>query len=202
MTFFYKIVSKTCKIYTNMFYKVKVIGLENIPDNEACILACNHKSNLDPIFIAGLIDKRPIRCIAKKELWDNKFLGLILSKLGIIGINRDKPELSTIKTILKALKNEEIIGIFPEGTRHKDLNSFAEAKAGLGMFAVKGKTSIIPISLVTNYKLFSNLTIYIDKPIYCNESGEKLNTDDFAKISNDVMEKIKDNYFDIKNSLK
>ena len=196
---FYNVITKIFKIYTKTFYKVEIKGLENLPEEGPYIIACNHKSNLDAIFVSGLINHKKLRCVSKKELFNNKILAFILDKLGVIPINRDNPDISSIKTILKVLKNKEILAIFPEGTRHKDLNSFADAKAGLGMFAIKGKANVVPISLITNYKLFNKVTLYIDKPVDLSEYyGSKLNTDDYQNISDNIMDIIKTNYFNNK----
>lgn len=192
---FYKFVVKIFSLYSKIFYKYKVVGAENIPDEGNIILAANHKSNLDPIFIAVAIKNRRVAAIAKKELFNNKILGWILNKLYVIPIDRDNPGISTIKNILKKIKEGFVIGIFPEGTRVKG-PEFGEAKAGLSLFAIKGKSSVVPISIISNYKLFSEVTIYIDKPISFEEYyKKKLSTEDYERLSQDVLEVIKDNYF-------
>ena len=53
-------------------------------------------------------------------MFDIKPLGYILKKLNVIPINREKPDISTIKNILKAIKDGYALGIFPEGTRVKE----------------------------------------------------------------------------------
>ena len=67
---FYKFVTKAFKCFVNIFYKYKVIGAENIPDEGNVIIAANHKSNLDPIFLAAAIENRQVAAIAKKELFE------------------------------------------------------------------------------------------------------------------------------------
>ena len=165
---FYNFVLNVFTLYSKVFYKYEVIGAENIPNEGNIILAANHKSNLDPIFVASAIKNRKIATIGKKELFNNKILAKILDKLCVIPIDRDNPGISTIKTILKKLKEGYAIGIFPEGTRVKG-NGFGEAKAGLALFAVKGKANVVPISIISNYKIFNKVTIYIDKPISFEE---------------------------------
>lgn len=64
---FYKFVTKAFKCFVNIFYKYKVIGAENIPDEGNVIIAANHKSNLDPIFLAAAIENRQVAAIAKKN---------------------------------------------------------------------------------------------------------------------------------------
>lgn len=195
LSLFYKFITKVFNIIIKMRYKVEIIGEENIPLEGGCIIAPNHKSNWDALIIAGLINKRKLSALAKKELFRNPFIKTMLSKLSVIPVDREKPELSTIKSVLKILKNKETIVIFPEGTRHKDLDSFAEAKVGIGMFALKSKCPIIPVSIVTDYKIFSKLTLVIGQPMYFDELyGKKNDTEDYEKVSQDVMNKIEDNY--------
>ena len=192
---FYKFVIGIFTVFSKVFYKYEVIGAENVPNEGNIILAANHKSNLDPIFVASAIKNRTVATIGKKELFKNKVLASILNKLNVIPIDRDNPGISTIKTILKKLKEGYAIGIFPEGTRVKG-NGFGEAKAGLALFAVRGKANVIPISIISNYKLFNKVTIYIDKPISFEEYyKQKLSTEDYERLSSDVLEVIKDNYF-------
>ena len=192
---FYNFVLNVFTLYSKVFYKYEVIGAENIPNEGNIILAANHKSNLDPIFVASAVKNRKIATIGKKELFDNKILAKILDKLCVIPIDRDNPGISTIKTILKKLKEGYAVGIFPEGTRVKG-NGFGEAKAGLALFAVKGKADVVPISIISNYKIFNKVTIYIDKPISFEEYyKKKLSTEDYERLSGDILEIIKDNYF-------
>ena len=64
------------------------------------------------------------------------------------------------------------------------------------MFAIKGKAVVVPISIITNYKLFNRVTIYIDKPISFEEYyKEKLNSQDYERLSQNVLEVIKENYY-------
>nr|WP_228104953.1 lysophospholipid acyltransferase family protein [Terrisporobacter mayombei] len=192
---FYKFVLSVFRLYSKVFYKYEVIGAENIPDEGNIILAANHKSNLDPIFVASAVKNRKVATIGKKELFNNKILAKILDKLCVIPIDRDNPSISTIKTILKKLKEGYAIGIFPEGTRVKG-NAFGDAKAGLALFAIKGKANVIPISIISGYSLFNKVTIYIDKPISFEEYyKQKLSADDYERLSGDVLEVIKDNYY-------
>ena len=141
---FYKFVMNTFRILSKIFYKYEVIGEENIPTEGNIIIAANHKSNLDAIFMGAAVRKREMAPIGKKELFEVKPLGYILKKLNAIPINREKPDVSTIKSILRAIKEGYAVGIFPEGTRIKE-PGFGKAKAGLGLFAVKSKSLVIII---------------------------------------------------------
>ncbi len=192
---FYNFATDVLRLFSKTFFKFEVIGHENIPSEGNVIIAANHKSNLDPIFLASAIRGREVAAVAKKELFKVKPLAYILNKLNVIPINREKPDVSTVKNILKAIKDGYILGIFPEGTRVKE-PGFGEAKAGLSMFAIKGKAMIVPISIISNYKLFNKVTIYIDKPISFEEYyKQRLSTSDYERLSQDVLEVIKENYY-------
>lgn len=192
---FYNFATKVLLMFSKTFYKFEVIGKENIPNEGNIIIACNHKSNLDPIFIASAIQNREIAAIAKKELFKSKPLAFILNKLNVIPINRDKPDVSTIKSILRSIKDGYILGIFPEGTRVKE-PGFGQAKGGLTVFAVKGKADVVPISIISNYKFFNRVTVYIDKPISFKEYyGKKLATEENERLAQNVLEVIKENYY-------
>ena len=196
----YSVISKFLNMSSRILFKVEVVGVENIPQEGACIIAANHKSNWDAVFMAGLMGNRVINGVAKEELFKVPVLKSILKKCFVIPVNRDNPDIKTIKSILKVLKEGKVLGIFPEGTRHKDLDTFASPKSGLGMFAIKGKSVVVPVSIVTNYKLFNKVVIHIDEPISFEKFYDKRSkAEDYEYATNVVMDKIKNNYFEIKN---
>ena len=188
---FYNFMLKIFSIFSRTFFKFEVIGAENIPSEGNLIIAANHKSNLDPIFVASAVNKkRKMTAIAKEELFKNKILAKILNKVEIIPINRQNPGLGTIKRILKYIKNDYALVMFPEGTRSKT-DDFNNAKAGLSLFATKAKAEIVPCTIYSSYKLFKPAKIYFGKPI----SLEEYYSEDHERISGEVMDIIKQNYY-------
>ena len=193
---FYNFMLKLFSIFSKTFFKFEVIGTENIPSEGNLIIAANHKSNLDPIFVASAVNKkRKMTAIAKEELFKNKILAKILNKVEIIPINRQNPGLGTIKRILKYIKNDYALVMFPEGTRSKT-DDFNNAKAGLSLFATKAKAEIVPCTIYSSYKLFKPAKIYFGKPISLEEYyKQKLTSEDHESISGEVMDIIKQNYY-------
>lgn len=193
---FYNFMLKLFSIFSRTFFKFEVIGTENIPSEGNLIIAANHKSNLDPIFVASAVNKkRKMTAIAKEELFKNKILAKILNKVEIIPINRQNPGLGTIKRILKYIKNDYALVMFPEGTRSKT-DDFNNAKAGLSLFATKAKAEIVPCTIYSSYKLFKPAKIYFGKPISLEEYyKQKLTSEDHERISGEVMDIIKQNYY-------
>ena len=193
---FYNFMLKLFSIFSRTFFKFEVIGTENIPSEGNLIIAANHKSNLDPIFVASAVNKkRKMTAIAKEELFKNKILAKILNKVEIIPINRQNPGLGTIKRILKYIKNDYALVMFPEGTRSKT-DDFNNAKAGLSLFATKAKAEIVPCTIYSSYKLFKPAKIYFGEPISLEEYyKQKLTSEDHERISGEVMDIIKQNYY-------
>lgn len=193
---FYNFMLQLFSIFSKTFFKFEVIGTENIPSEGNLIIAANHKSNLDPIFVASAVNKkRKMTAIAKEELFKNKILAKILNKVEIIPINRQNPGLGTIKRILKYIKNDYALVMFPEGTRSKT-DDFNNAKAGLSLFATKAKAEIVPCTIYSSYKLFKPAKIYFGKPISLEEYyKQKLTSEDHERISGEVMDIIKQNYY-------
>lgn len=193
---FYNGVRNVVAFFARILFVIEVKGLENIPKEGSVILAANHKSNLDPVFIAVAVKTRDISAIAKKELFSFKPLGYLFKKLNVIPINRDNPDISTLKTVIKQLREGKAIGIFPEGRRYTGPDECGKAKSGLAMFAIKGKAPVVPISIISNYKLFNKVIVYIDKPISFEDYyKEKLINEDYDRLSNEVMSIIKKNIF-------
>ena len=193
---FYTCVRNIVGFFAKILFVIEVKGIENIPKEGPLIVAANHKSNFDPVFVAVAIKTRELSAIAKRELFSFKPLGYLLKKLNVIPINRDNPDISTLKNVIKQLKEGRAIGIFPEGRRYKDPDEFGKAKSGLAMFAIKGKAPVVPVSIISDYRLFNKVVIYIDKPVSFEEYyKEKLVNEDYDRLSNEIMSIIKKNIF-------
>lgn len=191
---FYDFALSVLRLFCKVFFKYEVIGIENVPLEGNVIIAANHKSNLDPIFVASSMTTREVAAIAKKELFDHKVLGFILKKLNTIPIDRENTGIATVKQILRAIKDGYVLGLFPEGTRVKG-KEFGQAKAGLSLFASKGKANVVPISVISSYKLFSRVKIYIGEPIDMSQYFRaKLTNEDYERISEEIMQVIIKNY--------
>lgn len=129
-----------------IFYKIEYIGLENIPKSGKFIVAPNHISYLDP-FIAGEPIKRPIAYMGKKELFENKILAFLIDKLGCFSVNREKLEVSTIKTAINIFKTPDwLLGIFPQGGIRRN-RKIEKINKGFAVLAKQMKANILPIGL-------------------------------------------------------
>lgn len=188
---FYSVIVWIVKIFLLPFYRIKVYGKENIPDNKDVIVCANHWSNLDPIFLSISL---PIKFhyMAKKELFEIPVLRGILSKAGAFPVNREGNDLKALRHAISLIKDGNTLGIFPEGTRVKEVDR-ENMHEGVGFIALKSKADILPIEILTSYRLFSRVEIHVKEPLkIVNYSGLK-NKEAMNKISDDIFMKIYEN---------
>lgn len=129
-----------------LIYKLKVEGRENIPHNSNFIACGNHLSTLDPYLVTYIMPK-PVAFMAKKELFEKKFMRWMLDWQGAFAVNREKLEVSTIKTALEVKNTDWILGLFPQGTRAKS-GTIENVHKGFAGLARSTKCGILPIGIV------------------------------------------------------
>lgn len=161
-----------------LFYRISVKGRENIPKNKKFIFAPNHISFLDPhtVFIAT---NRPMAYMAKIELFENKFLQWVIPQLGGFAVNREKLEVSTIKTVRDVMKTKYFnLCIFPQGGifRNKKIEVI---NRGFAVIAKMSKTDIIPMAItgVEQYNWIpfkGHLNVKIGTPISWQLSEDEI----------------------------
>lgn len=182
---FYFAVRGIVGFFMRHIYRLEVHGRENIPqDSERLIICGNHKSNLDPVAISAIF-QRQIFWMAKKELFENKFFGGFLTKLGAFPIDREGNDLAAIKKSLKILKNEDVLGIFPEGTRVKEAD-YTRIKSGIALIAQKTNSRVLPVYIEGDYKPFRKTRIYFREPVKINKEI-KYSPGELENISQDIM---------------
>lgn len=177
-----------------ILFRIEILGNNTLEDNKAYIIASNHQNLLDPILVVIALKKRKIHYIAKKELFNNPILRWILNRCYVIPIDRGKSDISAFKKAYKVLKGNHILGIFPQGTRVKNEDD-DKAKAGIGMFAIRTNTPVIPVSIVAekNYRPFSKIKIIFNEPYYVPQKMlEENNNDNYMIVSNEIMSIIKE----------
>ena len=185
----YKIAKPIIKSYIKIIYRPQIEGKENIIKNGRCILAGNHTSNLDALLIMSST-KRTIRFLAKKELYKGIF-GKLIQSAGTIPVDRSKKDPKAKEEAIKALENEELICIFPEGTINRTHEVIMPFKYGAVSFAVKTNTKIVPFIIIGKYKPFKkSIKIKFLKPV---EIKEKELEEENKKLMNIVKEELEKN---------
>ena len=166
------------KILFRLYYKIDFYGRENIPKDRNFIIAPNHISYLDPILAAEAVNQ-PVAYMGKIELFNNKYFAKLLDFAACFAVNRERPEVSTIKTALTVLKTDKWrLGIFPQGgiKRNKKIEFINK---GFAQLAKQTQTDILPIAITgcesEEKKLFKGrIKVFIGEPISYNQDIEDI----------------------------
>lgn len=158
--------------YYKIFFDLKINGVENIPKDRAVIIAPNHISHNDPPIIGASIPKTAV-FMAKKELFDVPVLSTMISWLSAIAVNRQKLEVSTIRSCKMAIKSNWPLVIFPEGTR-SDGEKIGEVKGGFAYLAKTCKADIVPVGIIGSKGKRGKAIVNVGKPISHELEAEDL----------------------------
>lgn len=171
-------------------YRLKVIGKENIPQNEPLIFCGNHKSYLDPPAIS-VTNGRKMRFIAKEELRENLLFKFLCWAFESIYVKRNSKDIGQIKKALTTLKSGECLGIFPEGTRNGMEKNNGEVKNGAAYLALKTGVRVIPVGVIGEAKPFSKNAIIYGEPLDFSEyKGVKISKEIEDEVSNKIKNEI------------
>jgi 1-acyl-sn-glycerol-3-phosphate acyltransferase len=135
-----------------------VIGLENVPAHGAVILASNHLSFIDSVFLPLVVD-RHVSFLAKSDYFTRKgFKGWATKSFmiatGQIPIDRSggKASEDSLSTGLAVLARGEILGIYPEGTRSPD-GKLYRGRTGVARMILEGDVPVVPVAMVDTEKI-------------------------------------------------
>ena len=146
----------------HILYPARYHHRERLPQEGAIMLCASHSNLVDPFLLVYMIGwKRPVRFMAKKELFDIPLVGSILRRLGTFSVDRGHADMAAIRTSLTVLKEKGILGIFPEGTR---LQESGEGKHGAVMLAARTGAQVVPVYIPRRKRLFRRLDIVVGEP--------------------------------------
>ncbi len=183
------IVKGIYKMFALITYRPKIIGKENIPDYGAAIICPNHVHALDSTIIISNT-KRRINTLAKEELFKNRFFRWIATLFGIYPVKINSKSMESVKISLKLLKNNELLMIFPEGTRN-GLAKGVKPKDGAIKIAIKAKVPIIPVGIIGEFKPFKKVFIKFGKPIDFSKYESEINNKEVLEnLTNNLMNEI------------
>ena len=169
-------------------YRIRVEGRDHLPTHGPVILASNHRSFLDSIFIP-LIVRRRVTFVAKAEYFDDPKTAWFFRAVGQIPIRREGGSASegALAAATDVLESGGVFGIYPEGTRTRD-GLLHKGKTGVARLALATGAPIVPVGLIgtdecqpTNAKLprlFRKVTIRFGPPLsmghYQDRSDDRL----------------------------
>ena len=162
-------------------FGMRIIGMENLITEGPVLVASNHQSFLDPPLIGNLY---------KDEM-------VYLAQWNAIPVDQDRPDMASLKTIIRKLKEGHRVLIFPEGERTLDGN-LGQAAPGIGLIAVKSGVPIQPVRISgarealprgSGRVRFARITVSVGKPIYLTPEDLKASKgkEDYDRIAKRIM---------------
>lgn len=132
--------------FFHLFFRVSRIGREHIPAEGGFIIAANHRSFLDP-FVIGIMVRRPIYFIAKRELFRRRPVAWLLNNLGAFPIDRGAGDEDAMATARALLERGEGVLVFPEGTRTRP-GALGAPRRGVGRLALETGVPVVPLAIL------------------------------------------------------
>ncbi len=188
----YSVAKALVGVVNRLVFRVKVKGECQLPEGPV-VLCPNHLSYMDPLFVACAIDRR-LTAIAKQSLFDKPVLGWFLKKLGIIPVNRDGGDFAAVRAALAALKDSQVLAIFPQGTRCPGVPLSDElVRGGAAMMALKAKAKVVPVSITTKdcrVRPFRKVTLRFGESFFVEELFDGEHDRDFVHLSKGIFARV------------
>ena len=155
---------------TLLIYRVRAIGVDNVPKKGALILAPNHFSQMDHFFI-GLYLRRKVRFMAKSQMFGPPVLTYIYKHGGVFPVRRGHHDEESIETAFTILRQEGMLLVYAEGGRSRS-GELGEVKPGIGRIALESGAPVVPVAIqgsegVRRWKRFRfpKVTVEFGEPI-------------------------------------
>lgn len=144
----YRVAKKLTARPLNAAFDLHVEDADRVPSHGPVIVVANHRSFMDSIFLAGLLE-RPVTFLAKAEYFDNWRTGWLFRATGQIPVRRGSP--AGAKVALEAgsdvLRRGGVLGVYPEGTRSRD-GHLQTGNLGVARLALATGAPILPVGLI------------------------------------------------------
>lgn len=182
------IIKNLIKAFYHIVFRIQVTG-ETVPEKGAYIICANHINYCDAVAVV-IMNKRRVYFIAKEDLFHHRFLNWIAHVFDVIPVKRGKQDIESMKRSLAVLKNGEILGLFPEGTR-KGIQKNGKIKNGAAFMAVRTGVPVIPLGIQGTFKPFHKTTLNYGKPLDFSKYQSKTpDKEVLEEVSNTIMNHI------------
>ena len=182
------------------FYRVRVDGLENVPRKGPAILAGNHLSFIDSIFLP-LVLRRRITFVAKAEYFEDPKTAWFFRAVGQIPIKRGGGSQSrrALDTARDVLLEGRLFGIYPEGTRSPDGRLY-KGHTGVARLAVDTGAPVIAVAMIGTEEIqpigrkprpFRTVQVRFSEPMYFRAGGERADPLMLRRMTDQIMFQLK-----------
>lgn len=185
-----------------LFFRLRVVGRDKIKaswERGGVLIACNHTSYFDPPVV-GVAYGKKTAFLARKSLFKKGFLGWIYPRLNAIPVDQERPDFTSLKRIIKELRDGNPVLIFPEGQRSLNGN-LLEAEAGVGLVIAKARVPVLPMRIFGAHeayppgakvpRLFTRITLCCGEMFeFSDEDLDVRGREGYQAIANRVMKEV------------
>ncbi|HEX5983901.1 MAG TPA: lysophospholipid acyltransferase family protein [Solirubrobacterales bacterium] len=166
----YTLVRLILTLPTILAYRVRAIGVENVPKQGPLVLAPNHFSQMDHFFV-GVYLRRKVRFMAKSQIFGPPVLTYIFKHGGVFPVRRGHHDEEAFETVRQLLAQGEMLLVYAEGGRSRS-GRLGEPKPGVGRIALEYGVPVVPVAIhgsevVRRWKRlrFPRVTVQFGEPV-------------------------------------
>jgi 1-acyl-sn-glycerol-3-phosphate acyltransferase len=176
----YSFMRALLRIFTTVWFDLKVYGTENVPQTGGVLLVSNHQSFLDPPLI-GVQLRRKASYLAKSGLFENPVFGWIIRNCNAFPVRQGEGDVGAVKETIRRLREGHMLTVFPEGGRTED-GELQPILNGAALVVRKAQVPIVPIAIEGSFKAWpkhrkiwqrSPVRVLIGKPAVVHDMKAK-----------------------------
>jgi 1-acyl-sn-glycerol-3-phosphate acyltransferase len=176
-----------------LLHRIRIEGRENVPAT-GCLIVANHVSYLDPTTVGWAVP-REIYYLGRKTLFRPPFWNWFLPMCNVLPIDRDGHDIGGLRRIIRMLKENHDVLLFPEGTRSPD-GTMQEPEPGAGLVALKAGVPILPVRVFGTFECLSRhqkrlrfgpIRVVIGQAYLPTVPGDKRERDCYGLVAQEMM---------------
>ncbi|MBN1778321.1 MAG: 1-acyl-sn-glycerol-3-phosphate acyltransferase [Clostridiales bacterium] len=191
-SFLYAFVVFIASLLFRTFMPVKFHHKERARMDAPFILIANHISMIDPVIVGYGCRRHQIRFLGKDDLTKNPILRFLFRSVHMISVRRYNTDMKALRACLKVLRDDNVLGVFPEGTRYKE-GVMEDMEGGVAMIALQSGAPILPAYIQDKPGWFKPTHCYFGEVFTVSDIKAKGINKDTAE---EVMELIRGIYRD------
>jgi 1-acyl-sn-glycerol-3-phosphate acyltransferase len=158
----YQALRRPARAALKRWFDLKVDGLEHLPARGPYIVAANHHNYLDGVVLAVALP-RPIGFLVMPRVWNATPLHPLLHRqIGSILLNLERPDVGALRRALRALEDERVVGIFPEGP-FSVRGRLERGLPGVGLLALRAGVPVVPAGIRGTFQALTGRRGYIPR---------------------------------------
>jgi len=186
--------------YLTVWQRFGRVGACTIPGTGPVIVVANHSNAMDPVILQVSSPRRIIHFMMAREYYEKRPLHYLYKAFGLIPVNRNGNDISSVRTALRTLKDGQVLGLFPEGRISED-GRMQEAKTGVAMLALQSGAPVVPAfiygvkiyqGMVADFVSRSRVRVVYGPPLrFPQFAGKERAEETRAEVTRQIMEAIK-----------